>query len=117
MFPEKTAFANGSALSSFLTLPGDVIIHRDRSENVETITRMLKRDSYNKMFLCGGQAMIDNLNPFRVANGFDQIMVVKDFPNPASAAVWGVRDEDLFAGAIRQIRTASQTNKPFFAPS
>jgi phosphoglycerol transferase MdoB-like AlkP superfamily enzyme len=111
----RTVRGMEGALSSFPPLPGDAIVHRDRSENVETLARVLKRDSYNTMFLYGGHAMFDNMKPFLVANGFDQIVDEKDFPNPSFANVWGVADEDLYAGAIRQFRALSQTNKPFFA--
>lgn len=111
----RTVRGMEGALSSFPPLPGDAIVHRDRSENVETIARVLKRDGYNTMFLYGGHAMFDNMKPFLVANGFDRIVDEKDFPNPAFVTVWGVSDEDLYAGTIRQFRALSQTNKPFFA--
>jgi phosphoglycerol transferase MdoB-like AlkP superfamily enzyme len=111
----RTVRGMEGALSSFPPLPGDAIVHRDRSENVETIARVLKRDGYNTMFLYGGHATFDNMKPFLVANGFDQIVDEKDFPNPAFVNVWGVSDEDIYAGAIRQFRALSQTNQPFFA--
>jgi phosphoglycerol transferase MdoB-like AlkP superfamily enzyme len=111
----RTVRGMEGALSSFPPLPGDAIVHRDRSENVETIARVLKRDGYNTMFLYGGHAMFDNMKPFLAANGYDRIVDQKDFPNPAFVTVWGVSDEDLYAGAIRQFRALSQTNKPFFA--
>ena len=111
----RTVRGMEGALSSFPPLPGDSIVHRDRSENVETIARVLKRDGYNTMFLYGGHALFDNMKAFLIANGFDRIVDEKDFPNPSFANVWGVADEDLYAGAIRQFRALSQTNKPFFA--
>ena len=111
----RTVRGMEGALSSFPPLPGDAIVHRDRSENVETIARVLKRDGYNTMFLYGGHVMFDNMKPFLVANGYDQIVDEKDFPNPSFANAWGVADEDLYAGAIRQFRALSQTNQPFFA--
>ena len=111
----RTVRGMEGALSSFPPLPGDAIVHRDRSENVETIARVLKRDGYDTLFLYGGHAMFDNMKPFLAANGYDLIVDQKDFPDPAFVTVWGVSDEDLYAGAIRQFRALSQTNKPFFA--
>jgi phosphoglycerol transferase MdoB-like AlkP superfamily enzyme len=111
----RTVRGMEGVLSGFPPLPGDAIVHRDRSENVETIARVLKRDGYDTMFLYGGHAMFDNMKPYLVANGFDQIVDEKDFPNPSFANVWGVADEDLYKGAIEQFRALSQTNKPFFA--
>jgi phosphoglycerol transferase MdoB-like AlkP superfamily enzyme len=111
----RTVRGMEGALSSFPPLPGDAIVHRDRSENVETIARVLKRDGYTTMFVYGGHATFDNMKPFLVANGYDRIVDEKDFPNPAFANVWGVSDEDIYKGAIRQFRELSRTNQPFFA--
>ena len=114
----RTVRGMEGALSSFPPLPGDAIVHRDRSENVETIARVLKREGYETMFLYGGHATFDNMKPFLVANGYDRIVDEKDFPNPAFVNVWGVSDEDIYAGAIREFRALSrtdQTNQPFLA--
>jgi phosphoglycerol transferase MdoB-like AlkP superfamily enzyme len=111
----RTVRGMEGALSGFPPLPGDAIVHRDRSQNVETIARVLKRDGYDTMFLYGGHAMFDNMKPYLVANGFDQIVDEKDFPHPSFANVWGVADEDLYRGAIEKFRALSETNKPFFA--
>ena len=48
-------------LSSFPPLPGDSIVKRDRSENVETIARVLKRDGYSTLFLYGGRGVFDGM--------------------------------------------------------
>ena len=111
----RTVRGMEGALSSFPPLPGDAIVHRDRSENVETIARVLKRDGYDTVFLYGGHAMFDNMKPFLVANGYDRIVDQKDFASPAFVTVWGVSDEDLYAGAIREFRALSRTDRPFFA--
>jgi phosphoglycerol transferase MdoB-like AlkP superfamily enzyme len=111
----RTVRGMDGVLSSFPPLPGDAMVHRDRSENVETLARVLKRDGYDTLFIYGGHARFDNMKPFLVANGFDRIVEQKDFPHPAFATVWGVSDEDLYAGAIREFRALSRTNRPFFA--
>ena len=111
----RTVRGMEGVLSGFPPLPGDAIVHRDRSQNVETIARVLKRDGYDTMFLYGGHAMFDNMKPYLVANGFDQIVDEKDFPKPSFANVWGVADEDLYKGAIEQFHALSETNRPFFA--
>jgi phosphoglycerol transferase MdoB-like AlkP superfamily enzyme len=111
----RTVRGMEGALSGFPPLPGDAIVHRDRSQNVETIARVLKRDGYDTMFLYGGHATFDNMKPYLLDNGFDQIVDEKDFPNPSFANVWGVADEDLYKASIQQLRALSQTNKPFFA--
>ena len=58
-------YANGNrtvrgmegVLSSFPSLPGDSIVKRDRSDNVETLARVLKRDGYSTVFLYGGRGV------------------------------------------------------------
>ena len=111
----RTVRGMEGALASFPPLPGDAIVHRDRSENVETLARVLKRDGYRTSFLYGGHAMFDNMKPFLIANGWDDIIDEPNFPNPSFANVWGVADEDLYKGSIKYFRELSQTNQPFFA--
>jgi phosphoglycerol transferase MdoB-like AlkP superfamily enzyme len=111
----RTVRGMEGVLSGFPPMPGDAIVHRDRSQNVETTARVLKRDGYNTMFLYGGRVTFDNMKPYLIQNGFDKIVEEKDFSNPSFANVWGVADEDLYRGAIEQFRVLSQTKKPFFA--
>ena len=111
----RTVRGMEGVLSGFPPLPGDAIVHRDRSQNVETIARVLKRDGYATMFLYGGYATFDNMKPYLLDNGYDTIVDEPDFPNPSFANVWGVADEDLYKGSIKQLRELSETNKPFFA--
>jgi len=102
-------------LSSFPPLPGDSIVKRDRSENVETIARVLKRDGYNTMFLYGGRGVFDGMRSFAVNNGFDRFIEQKDIENPSHVTAWGVADEDLFKRAIEEFRELDKQGKPFCA--
>ena len=69
-------------LSSFPPLPGDSIVKRDRSENVETIARVLKRDGYASVFLYGGRGVFDDMRSFAVHNGYDRFIEQKHFEHP-----------------------------------
>jgi phosphoglycerol transferase MdoB-like AlkP superfamily enzyme len=102
-------------LSSFPPLPGDSIVKRDRSENVETIARILKRDGYSTIFLYGGRGLFDGMRSFAVDNGYDRFIEQKHFEHPTFSTIWGVCDEDLYARAIEEFRGLSQTGKPFCA--
>lgn len=102
-------------LSSFPPLPGDSIVKRDRSENVETIARVLKRDGYNTMFLYGGRGVFDGMRAFAVNNGYDRFIEQKDIQNPSHVTAWGVADEDLFKRAISEFRELDKQEKPFCA--
>jgi phosphoglycerol transferase MdoB-like AlkP superfamily enzyme len=102
-------------LSSFPPLPGDSIVKRDRSENVETIARVLKRDGYATLFLYGGRGLFDGMRAFAVENGYDRFIERKDFPNPTFTTIWGVCDEDLYRRTILELRQLNDQEKPFFA--
>jgi len=102
-------------LSSFPPLPGDSIVKRDRSENVETIARVLKRDGYASVFLYGGRGLFDGMRSFAVRNGYDRFVEEKHFEHPTFTTIWGVCDEDLYMRAIAEFRELSRTNQPFCA--
>ncbi len=102
-------------LSSFPPLPGDSIVKRDRSENVETIARVLKRDGYATLFLYGGRGLFDGMRSFAVRNGYDRFIEQKHFERPTFATIWGVCDEDLFQRGIEEFRELARTGQPFCA--
>jgi len=102
-------------LSSFPPLPGDSIVKRDLSDNVETLARVLKRDGYDTVFLYGGRGLFDGMRSFTVRNGYDRFLEQKDFPNPTFTTIWGVCDEDLFSRTIQELRAMGKTGKPFLA--
>ena len=105
-------------LASFPPLPGDSVVKRDRSENVETIARVLKRDGYNTVFLYGGRGLFDSMRSFTLNNGYDRFLEHNppfhdDFPHPNFATVWGVSDEEVYARGIEVFRALEKTGKPF----
>jgi phosphoglycerol transferase MdoB-like AlkP superfamily enzyme len=102
-------------LSSFPPLPGDSIVRRDRSDNVETIARVLKRDGYSTIFLYGGRGLFDGMRSYAVRNGYDRFVEQKDFDHPTFTTGWGVCDEDLFSRAVEEFRELSKAGKPFCA--
>ncbi len=101
-------------LSSFPPLPGDSIVKRDRSDNVETIARVLKRDGYATVFLYGGRGLFDGMRSFAVRNGYDRFVEQKHFPHPTFTTMWGVCDEDLMLRAVEEFREVAKTRQPFF---
>jgi len=100
-------------LSSFPPLPGDSIVKRDRSQNVETIARVLKRDGYETIFLYGGRGIFDGMRAFALNNGYDRFVEQKHFESPTFSTIWGVCDEDVFQRALSEFRALSATGKPF----
>ena len=100
-------------LSSFPPLPGDSIVKRDMSENVETVARVLKRDGYESVFLYGGRGLFDGMRTYAVRNGWDRFVEQKHFTQPTFTTIWGVCDEDLMARAIEEFRVLAKAGKPF----
>ncbi len=102
-----------AVLSSFPPLPGDSIVRRDQSENVETIARLLKRDGYETVFLYGGRGVFDGMRSYAIRNGWDRFIEQKHFAKPTFTTIWGVADEDLMARSIEEFRALAATGKPF----
>ena len=100
-------------LSSFPPLPGESIVKRDRSDNVETIARVLKRDGYSTVFLYGGRGVFDGMRSFAVRNGYDRFVEQKHFQHPSFTTIWGVCDEDLMLRAVEEFRELAKTGQPF----
>lgn len=104
--------------SSFPPLPGDSVVKRDKSDNIETIARILKRDGYNTIFFYGGRGMFDSMRSYALNNGWDRFLEHNppfndDFPHPNFATVWGVSDEEVYGRAIKEFRALNETGKPF----
>jgi phosphoglycerol transferase MdoB-like AlkP superfamily enzyme len=109
----RTVRGMEGVLSSFPPLPGDSIVKRDRSDNVETIARVLKRDGYATVFLYGGRGVFDGMRSYAVRNGYDRFIEQKHFARPTFATAWGVCDEDLFSRSIQEFRDLAKAGKPF----
>ncbi len=100
-------------LSSFPPLPGESIVKRDRSANVETVARVLKRDGYETVFLYGGRGLFDGMKSYAINNGWSRFVEQKDFAHPTHTTIWGVCDEDLMKRSIEEFRALNQAGKPF----
>jgi phosphoglycerol transferase MdoB-like AlkP superfamily enzyme len=111
----RTVRGMEGVLSSMPPLPGDSIVRRDRSDNVETVARVLKRDGYASVFLYGGRGFFDNMRSYAVRNGYDRFIEQKHFSKPTFTTGWGVCDEDIFERAIQEFREMAKTGQPFFA--
>ena len=111
----RTVRGMEGVLSSFPPLPGDSIVKRDLSDNVETLARVFKRDGYSTTFLYGGRGLFDGMRSYAVRNGYDRFIEQKNFTNPTFTTAWGVCDEDLFDRTIAELSELAKSNQPFFA--
>ena len=99
--------------SSFPPLPGDSILARDKTENVETLARVLKRDGYATLFLYAGHGTFDYIRSYSRRNGWDRLVEESDFQSPVFRTAWGVSDEDLLQRGIEEMRALHRAGKPF----
>ena len=99
--------------SSFPPLPGDSILARDKTENVETLARVLGRDGYSTLFLYAGHGTFDYIRSYSQRNGWERLVEESDFTHPAFRTAWGVSDEDLLHRGIEEMRALHQAGKPF----
>ena len=99
--------------ASFPPLPGDSIVARDRSEDIETLGKVLKRDGYQSAFLYGGNSLFDGMGRFLTTNGWDRCIEERDFKDPVFATAWGVSNEDLYGRAIEEMRAMFASGQPF----
>ena len=111
----RTVRGMEGVLASFPPLPGESIVKRDRSDHVDTIARVLKRDGYATLFLYGGHGVFDGMRSFALRNGYDRFIEQKHFDHPTFTTIWGVCDEDLYSRSIEEFRELSKAQKPFFA--
>jgi phosphoglycerol transferase MdoB-like AlkP superfamily enzyme len=111
----RTVRGMEGVLSSFPPLPGESIVKRPLSHNVESIARVLKRDGYATLFLYGGRGLFDGMRSYALDNGYDRFIEQKDFENPVFATIWGVCDEELFNRTIKECRALHEQGKPFQA--
>ena len=111
----RTVRGMEGVLASFPPLPGESIVKREFSDNVETIARLFKRDGYSTVFLYGGRGVFDGMRSFSVRNGYDRFVEQKHFEHPTFTTAWGVCDEDLYRRSIDEFRELARSGKPFFA--
>ncbi len=85
-------------------LPGQSIVRRSNNADLYTLGSMLRKKSFEPMFMYGGYGVFDNMNAYFRGNGY-AIKDRSDFSdaNNAFATVWGVADELLFNEAIDQL--------------
>jgi phosphoglycerol transferase MdoB-like AlkP superfamily enzyme len=110
----RTVRALEGVLCSFLPLPGDAIVKRDRSENVASIARVLAAQGYLTTFVYGGYGWFDNVKPFTMANGYQTFVEESDYPADAFRTIWGVADETVLDEMIARQKAADALGRHWF---
>lgn len=97
-------------------LPGQSVVRRPGNEHLATLGEQLEHQGFATLFLYGGYGYFDNMNAYFRANDY-RVVDRTDFPSGSIAFenIWGVADESLYAGAVRELDAAARGDKPFFA--
>jgi phosphoglycerol transferase MdoB-like AlkP superfamily enzyme len=101
-------------LCSFVPLPGDSIVKRDRSDNVASVARVMSAAGYSTAFFYGGYGTFDGMKPFMSANGWTDFIEQPDFPEDAYRTIWGVADEYIFDALLARQLAQRMKGEPFF---
>jgi len=80
--------------------------------NFFTLAQLLRKQGYRSRFIYGGEAHFDNMKNFFLGNGFDEVLDLPSFKNPAFVGTWGASDEDMFSKLHEVLET--ETDQPTF---
>ncbi len=102
-------------LCSFVPLPGDSIVKRDKSQDVACVASAFRAAGYATAFFYGGFGIFDSMKPFMLDNGYEQFVEQSDFPADAFSTIWGVADEYIFDALVARQLEQREKHAPFFA--
>jgi phosphoglycerol transferase MdoB-like AlkP superfamily enzyme len=102
-------------LASFVPLPGDAILKRDKSEDIATLARVFAARGYSTGFFYGGYAIFDSMKSFLSQNGWNEFVEQPDFPSDAFRTAWGVADRCIFDALLERQKRARESGEKLFA--
>ncbi len=102
-------------LASFVPLPGDAIVKRDKSDHVATLARVFRGRGWSTTFLYGGYALFDSMKSFLGRNGWDEFVEQPDYPADAFRTAWGVADRWIFDALVARQLAARANHERLFA--
>ncbi|WP_026638958.1 LTA synthase family protein [Bordetella petrii] len=91
--------------AGFLPTPAQAVLKLPAAQRgFFTLADGLGRQGYRSRFIYGGESHFDNMKAFFLGNGFDEIIDLPDFKNPAFVGTWGASDEDMFTQLDARLR-------------
>lgn len=79
------------------------------------IASTLRQHGYSTIYFTTHDKEFDNVGPFLLSNGFDQVVSKDDYPTEKILSALGVPDDYLFEHAMGDLNKLHQKCKPFFA--
>jgi len=102
-------------LASFVPLPGDAILKREKSEDIATLARVFSARGYSTGFFYGGYAIFDSMKGFLSKNGWNEFVEQPDYPDEAFRTAWGVADRFIFEALLERQEKARASGEKLFA--
>lgn len=103
-----------SILSGFPSQPTTSVMKMPKvSQNLQSITAMLRHNGYSAQYYYGGDANFTNMRSYLMGTGFQKIVSDQDFPSNERLSKWGVHDHLVFEKLLADLRQ-EQTNRPWF---
>lgn len=103
------------AIASFVPLPGDSIVKRNRSEGVATVASVFAAHGYHTAWYYGGYGVFDKMKPFALGAGYQEFIEQSDMPDGAFKTIWGVADEFIFDKLLERQLECRTKGEPLFA--
>lgn len=101
--------------AGFLPTPAQAVLKLPAAQRgFFTLADVLGRHGYHSRFIYGGESHFDNMKAFFLGNGFDEIIDLPDFTDPAFVGTWGASDEDMFTQLDSRLRADHAKDQPSF---
>lgn len=103
-----------SVISGYPAQPTTSIMkYPEKTENLPSIPRSLKKTGYDLQYYYGGDADFTNMRSYLVSAGLEKIVSDKDFSLSERASKWGAHDHVLFNRFMKDLNEGKQ-KEPFF---
>lgn len=104
-----------ASITGYPTLYDHQPLYNTPIRQFNSLPRELKRNSYSTAFFLSHDKNFDNCNGFLLANGYDRVYSLEDYPPDARKNIWGVSDDFLLDFASHKMDSLGKLDKPFFA--
>jgi phosphoglycerol transferase MdoB-like AlkP superfamily enzyme len=111
----RTVRGMEGVLASFVPLPGDALLRRDKSEDIATLAGVYREHGFRTAFLYGGRMSFDSMGPFLAHNGWEELLERSDYPADAFQTAWGAADEFVFDALLERQQAARARGEKLFA--
>ncbi len=104
-----------ASITGYPTLYDHQPLYSTPIRQFNSLPHELKQNGYSTAFFLSHDKNFDNCNGFLLANGYDRVYSLEDYPAGAQKNMWGVSDDFLLDFASHKIDSLGKLGRPFFA--